>query len=162
MSTRLWPQQRECLQTLYSLYRSESTREERLVWAAQQLGRRDLASFNDLSSGEAAQLIATLKQALGQPTRRRRPRSREVCQALGTHGRRGHVVEIAMMASPTDLAVIDDLRDQLGWTPEQFEGWLRSRSSPIHARGDLTLRTLADVNRVRWGLLALLRRQRVG
>lgn len=135
----------------------------RLEWAAAQLSR-PVASFRELRFDEAASLISTLKKSLGQADEpsRHRPRSREVCQALGTHGRRGHVVEIAVMASPTDLAVIDDLRDKLGWMREQFESWLHSRSSPLRARGDITIRTLGDANKVRWGLLALLRRRRVG
>lgn len=137
-------------------------RQARLDWASAQLGRA-VASFRDLTFTDAVTLIGELKRSFGQADnpQRRRP-SREVAHALGTHGRRGHVVDIAVMASPTDLAVIDDLRDQFGWTPEQFESWLRSPSSPLRGRAHATIRTLADANKVRWGLQALLRRRRAG
>jgi hypothetical protein len=41
------------------------TREERLAWASEII-HRPLPSFFDLSEGEAAQLIATLRSALGK------------------------------------------------------------------------------------------------
>ena len=106
---------------------------------------------------EAAELISRLKLELGQADAPRRGfRDRESATARGTHGRKGNVVNIAVLATSADLEEVDRLRQKLGWTPEQFESWLHSRRSPSHGRSEL--RTVADTNRVRWALQAMLRR----
>ena len=155
--------QLRALQSLCArVFRTEvDPRIARLDWASAQLGHI-VTSFSDLSFSDADRLIGELKQSLGQADTPRRRLSGEAATALGTHGRRGKVVEIAVMASPTDLAVIGDLRERLGWTQERFESWLRSRSSPLRSRSDITIRTLADANRVRWGLKNILRHRRAG
>jgi hypothetical protein len=158
--------QLRALQALWAAYARHSLdaagdadpRAARLAWASAQIGR-ELASFSELRSVEAIGLIDTLKAALGQrSTTWSRPRSREAARAAGTHGRKGFVVEVPMLAAPEDVARVHALRERLGISIEAFEEWLRSRSSPLGRFGDATLRTVADCNKVLWALKALLRR----
>lgn len=156
------------LQTLFSMYAARSldvvsadARRERLDWARRNVGR-GISSFRDLTDTEAGALIDLLKRALGQETmpanrvRSRRPRSLAGARAAGTEGRRDFSGAVSI-ATAEDLAPIDAMRQRLGWSRETFETWLRSPSSPLK-RPDATLRTLADCNRVRWALKALLKR----
>lgn len=78
--------------------------------------------------------------------------------ARGTHGRKGRKVKVEMMATPEALEEIARLRGRLGWTQENFEFWLKSRSSPLCGRAEPKLLTISDCNRVRWALQAMLRR----
>jgi hypothetical protein len=158
----IWPAQLQALQTLFGLYARhclvESNRSKRLEWASQAIGR-PLASFNDLRRDEAARLIDSLKEALGQPSKAwRRPRDPESARAAGRHGRKGVLVEVPMLAAPEDIERVHALRESCGMSLEGFEEWLRSRSSPLGRFGDATLRTVADCNKVLWALKALLRR----
>lgn len=174
---KLWRGQLDALHTLFALYaprfiegwrdrdqlsagaRLRSyVRSERLAWASQNIGR-ELGSFSELSADEAGRLIELMKRALGQETKPawRRPRDREAALAAGTHGRRNRPTSIEMLATHADLAEVDQLRERLCMTRERFETWLASRSSPTGRRG-AHLRTVADCNRVRWALKAMLRR----
>jgi hypothetical protein len=161
------PVQLRALQTLFSLYARHSLedaggdpRGARLVWASQNLGRA-VASFSELRFNEAAKLIGALKRALGQEDKPPMPRtrSRRVARALGTHGRKNQFVEMELLAGPAEIAAVERLRERLDMSREDFESWLRSRSSPLGRRGGTELRTMSDVNRVRWGLKALLRKR---
>jgi hypothetical protein len=157
--------QLRALQTLFGLYAQKSLdvgangRSERLAWASQTLGRT-VASFSDLDGDEAARLVSFLKQALGQETKsdERKRRSREAAFAAGTHGRKNRPIRIQMMATAADIQAVDEMRQRLGMSQEAFEAWLTSRSSPIRGRSAPVLRTVADCNRVRWALKAMLKR----
>jgi hypothetical protein len=156
--------QLRALQSLWATYARHSVdatdgdpRAARLAWASAQIGR-ELASFSKLRTEEAIGLIDALKAALGQrSTTWSRPRSREAARAAGTHGRKGFVVEVPMLAGPEDIARVHELRERVGMSLEGFEGWLRSRSSPLGRFGG-ALRTVADCNKLLWALKALLRR----
>ncbi|MGH9796218.1 MAG: hypothetical protein ACRD5G_15740 [Candidatus Acidiferrales bacterium] len=158
------PRQLRTLQTLYGMYAEHAAdlgegRAARLAWAAQQLGRQ-VASFSELRGDEAAQLIDTLKRALGQAGKPAWPRVRdyEAARAAGTHGRRGRAVKVEMLATAADLARVEELRERLGMSREEFGAWLRSRSSPLGQRANAALRTVSDCNRVLWALKAMLKR----
>jgi hypothetical protein len=136
----------------------EEKRQARLAWAAGQLGR-NVVSFRALRGDEATRLIETLKASLGQALApRRRPRSREAALAAATHGRRNFPVSVPVMAGPDDLARIDRARTEIGMTPEGLSAWLASKTSPIGARSDGRIRTLADANKIVWALRAMARR----
>jgi hypothetical protein len=163
---KISPLQLRAVQTLFALYARHSLeaaaadpREARLAWASQNLGHQ-VASFADLRGVEAAKLIETLKRSLGQEVKPpiRRTRDRQTALALGTHGRRGRSVEMEILAGPEEIAAIERLRERLGMTREDFESFLRSRSSPIGRRGGRELRTVSDCNRVRWALKNMLKR----
>ena len=157
-------EQLRALQTLFGLYARSSldvgadVRTERLAWAAQTLGH-PISSFKDLRGNEAAQLIGVLKNALGQETKpATRRRSREAAFASGTHGRRNHPIKIEILATNADIETVNEMRQRLGMSQEDFEAWLSSRSSPIRRRTAPILRTVSDCNRVRWALKAMLKR----
>jgi hypothetical protein len=166
---RLWSQQLRALHSLFSLFASECAdmpkedlRAVRLAWASENIGRH-ISSFVELTVGEAVQLIDLLKKALGQEVKQvsrpawRRPRDRQAALAAGTHGRRNRPVKMEIMATREDIEEVDQLRERVGMTRENFETWLASRSSPLGRRGAV-LRTISDCNRVRWALKSMLRR----
>ena len=165
MSNNVTHGQLRALQALWSAYARHSLdagdsdpRAARLAWASALVGR-ELASFRELRADEAARLIDLLKQGLGQEVKHwRRPRDRESARAAGRHGRKGVPVEIPVLAAPEDIARVHELRERVGMNLEGFEGWLRSRSSPLGRFGDATLRTVADCNKVYWALKSMLRR----
>lgn len=154
------------LHTLFGIYAARSLdltssdpRRQRLNWAAQNIGR-EITSFRDLTDAEAGSLVDLLKRAVGQevsaPIRRRspRPRSRQGAEACGLEGRRAYP-RPPSIATAEDLAPLDEMRQRLGWSREAFDAWLRGPSSPVKSSA---LRTLADCNRVRWALKAMLKK----
>ena len=155
--------QLRALQTLAARVFSELSGEEqraaRLAWASQQVGR-SVTSFRELTGAEATRLLESLKVSLGQPLapRRRRPRTREAAMAAGRHGRKNVTVTVPILAGPDDLARVDRMRCAVGMTLEGFEGWLRSRSSPIGPRGEARIYTVAEANKIYWALKAMARR----
>jgi hypothetical protein len=160
------PAQLAALQTLYSQWQARTItgsdpRSVRLAWASETLGRK-VASFKELTGLEAFRLINALKVSLGQATndrpRRRRIRSRDAAQAAATAGRRGVQASVVYMVSADDLARIENAIARLGWTHDRFDAWLRSSSSPFASKSDPQIRTLADANRVWWGLKSLLKK----
>jgi hypothetical protein len=158
--------QLSALQTLYSRWQARTItgsdpRIVRLAWASEALGRK-VASFKELTSVEAFRLINVLKVSLGQAIndrpRRSRIRSRDAAQAAATAGRRGMQTSVVYMVSADDLARIENAISRLGWTRDRLDAWLRSSSSPLASKSDPQIRTLADANRVWWGLKSLLKK----
>lgn len=145
------------LQSLWSRYADaadlDKSRETRLQWAAQQLGH-EVASFSELTGRESGLLIDELKGALGQPVRRRRM-DREAAEHFALDGRKGYSARVEMLATAEDLAEIERLRERAGLTAEEFEHWLRGRSSPV---GGGRILTKAHANRCRWALKSMARR----
>jgi hypothetical protein len=156
----------KALQTLYGQWQRHTLQEgcdpraARLAWASENTGR-DIPSFSDLTRDEARCLIDLLKGSLGQPLGEqtqpwRRINSRERAQAAGTAGRKGEDSSFIQMASPDDLARVDELVHRLKWTPEQFNAWLKSPRSPLGSTDQVTIRTAAQANRLYWALKAML------
>lgn len=160
------------LQVLYHQLASKSLgmstdREARLAWASEQLGR-SVASYRDLTSTEAKQLIDALQLALGIPetapagSGRRRVgssyKSRERAHAAGTEGRRGEGNSRTLI-SRQEWEIIDGLLQQLEWRREQLDAWLRSPSSPLGRRSNPELRTMGDANKVIWPLKRMVQRK---
>jgi hypothetical protein len=154
------------LLALYSQWQNHSLPERadpraaRLAWASENTNR-SISSFSDLSREEARRLIDLLKGSMGQPLNERpdpwrRVNCRDRAQAAGTAGRRGEASSLIQMASPDDLARVEELICRLKWTREQFEGWLKSPRSPLRASGQVTIRTAAQANRIYWALKAML------
>jgi hypothetical protein len=154
------------LLALYSRWRNHSLPERadpraaRLAWASGNLNR-SISSFSNLSGEEARHLIDLLKDSMGQPLNERpdpwrRVNCRDRAQAAGTAGRRGEASSLIHMASPEDLARVEELICRLKWTRERFEGWLKSPRSPLRPSGQITIRTATQANRVYWALKAML------
>jgi hypothetical protein len=136
-------------------------RAERLAWASDRVGR-SLTSFSDLHASEAARLIDVMKGLLGQKiiapssaaAKQRRP-DRDQAHAYGTAGRRSEHSNTKIMVDAPTLALVDRLREQLGWNQARFESFLQSASSPVAGS---VIRTLQDANRVIWAFRNMLRR----
>jgi hypothetical protein len=153
------------LQALYSKWQAHSIedagdpRAERLQWASENVGHT-IASFKELTSDEARRLIDVLKLSMGQKlTRQPRPwkriRDDRRAHEAGTAGRKGVRSSIIQLASPDDLARIDEAVKRLGWTEDRLKLWLQSPSSPVRNIGD-SIRTIAEANKVWWALKAML------
>jgi hypothetical protein len=136
-------------------------REQRLAWAAQQIGR-NVSSFKDLTLAEASTLINILQGAMGiaetsPSVRPRRYRSRikdkDQAHAAGTEGRRGNRHTLTV-ATAEDLAMIDAQLGEMGWTRARLDAFLQSPSSPLgeKRRSNPQLRTVGDINSVLWAL----------
>ncbi len=166
---KLSPSQLMALHSLFHLYgprfldaqnggaASSDARSARLLWASRIVGR-ELSSFNALQPDEAAQLIETMKKALGQeinPAKRHRQRpGRDLALAYGTSGRRGETSnEIRLVDAPT-LELLDRLRQQIGWSCERLDAFLKSKHSPVPSGA---IRTLAEANRVVWAMRRMRR-----
>lgn len=161
-------EQIKALQTLYGQLTRHSgpdtsdPRAARLAWASEITGR-SISSFSNLTGDEARRLIDILKGSTGQliadsPSPWRRIDSRDRAQAAGTAGRRSGEPSFIQMASPDDVARIDELLRRLGWSRERYEGWLRSLRSPVSLTDGVTVRTTAQANRIYWALKAMLTR----
>jgi hypothetical protein len=150
----------------------DDSREARLRWASEQVGRT-IHSYSDLSRDEAKKLIDLCQGAMGiapsKSTRRRTrvPRIRDEARAhaAGTEGRRDGEAGVRSMATQEDLDRIQDAIQRLGWTREQFESWLRSPRSPLArkvagtriAPVDPKLSTWWETNRVWYALKSMLK-----
>jgi hypothetical protein len=155
------------LQTLFAAWHSRELtaqatdiRSARLAWASESLGH-DVPSFRDLTSDEARRLIDILKRSIGQSLTReaqpwRRVRARDRAKQAGTAGRNGANSSLIELASPDDLARIEQARQRLGWSSEQLKAWLGSTASPLKRSGECTIRTVAEANRVWWALKAMM------
>ena len=136
-------------------------RAARLLWVSEAIGR-EVHSFADLTRDEARQLIDRLKESMGQPVAERsnpwRPiRARDRAQAAGTAGRKGINSSVIQMASPDDLARIDEALRRLDWTRDRYEAWLKSESAPAAWKGNTAILTVAEANKIWWALKAMLR-----
>jgi hypothetical protein len=144
----------------HALPEGADPRAARLAWASEHTGR-EVSSFSNLSLDEARNLIDMLKGSLGQPLGEkprpwRRVYSRDRAQAAGRAGRRGDASSLIQLASPEDLARVDELLRRLDWTQEQFNAWLRSPRSPVGSKDQFAIRTAAQANRIYWALKAML------
>jgi hypothetical protein len=159
-------EQIKALQTLYGQWQKHTLQEgpdpraARLAWASENTGR-EVSTFSALTRDEARYLIGVLKGSMGQPLGEqaepwRRINSRKRAQAAGTAGRRGKTSSLIQMASPDDLARIDELIRRLGWAREQFDAWIRSPRSPLGSSEQVVIRTAAQANRIYWALKAML------
>jgi len=152
------------LQVLYSQLARHTldagpSREARLTWAAQLLGHA-VASFSNLTPDDARVLIDSAQGVLGvrAATTPRKRLSRDEAHRAGTDGRRDEAEysTTPQLASADDLATIENYYGRLGWNRAQFDGWLRSRYSPLKHKAKPAIRTMADANRVRWALKGML------
>ncbi len=170
------------LQTLWGLHWKQVTRdprpvahdsrEARIGWLAGIAGRQ-LSTSKELTRDEAARAIDELQKALPPDAIRRTGRGSRAtaygpgrARAMGTAGRRtghgpratGHDV-IDMVDAPT-LELLATLKAKLGWDQARLEAFLRSPSSPLAGRTEIS--TLGQANAVIWALKAILRRAATG
>jgi hypothetical protein len=135
----------------------DNSRESRLAWAGQVLGRK-IGSFKELSGGDARKLIDTAQGEIGHraPLAARTRRSAHEARRAGLDGRRGNTEfrDTPAIVSAQQISQIGDRYQRLGWTAAQFEAWLEGKSSPLRERK--TIRTYAEGSKVLWALKGML------
>jgi hypothetical protein len=152
--TKITGKQLLILQTLYSrraaIARENDAdeRQARLAWATQVLGR-EVASFRDLGTEEAAKLIDECKTALGQPIS---PKPAKRSYGKRTPSAKG----VVQIATADDLRQVHFWRERFGLSLEQFDSWLASPHSPTRGR---KLLTVANCRSVTIALRAMIRRR---
>lgn len=78
----------------------------------------------------------------------------EFAQAAGTHGRHGYQRGPDLPAGPPQWALICSLQEKLGWDHHRLGAFIHHQLGP-----NRHIETMAECNRVIWGMKSLLRRQ---
>jgi hypothetical protein len=107
----------------------------------------------ELGESDAAQVIQWLRD---------RVRHAEVAQnyAAGTAGRRGYPEHPQVEPTSTAWSALWGCAKALGMERPALDRFIRRHYAGIGLRGLADLRTMADLNRVLWGLKAIQRRRR--
>jgi hypothetical protein len=136
----------------------DSDRLSRLRWATERLGK-PVSSFKEITASDAGFLIDSLQTELGVKAPSTRRLDRDQARRAGLDGRADGSEYSAspQMATAADLARIQTVREQLGWSEETFRGFLESSRSPLARRGDKSIRTTSDANKVWWALKRIAR-----
>lgn len=108
---------------------------------------------NELTAADAARVIRRLERAT------RRPRQAAYAYVAGTAGRRGYDEHREVKASPAAFRLLDRHAAALGMTARQLDRFIARHYASRGLRRRADIHTLADLNRVLWGLKALLRRR---
>jgi hypothetical protein len=154
-----------CLQTLYSqLARHQlgvgMDREARIRWATERL-RKQVSSFKNLSADDAGFLIDSIQNELGvkAPLKHRLPRDQ--ARRAGLDGRKDgqEYSDAPQLVTAGHLALIQRLRQQLGWSEESFRKFIESERSPLSKRADKQIRTTTDANTVLWAMKRIARQR---
>lgn len=154
------PRQLRRLQTLWHRWmgplKLDPERDQQLRHAYIEILTRGRARTTlELTATDAAYVIRKLERVAG----RRRYQSRALAYVAGTAGRQGYEPHLEVKVAPVDLRLLDSYAAQLGMTPEQLDHFIARHYGRFGLRGRKDLRTLADLNRVLWGLKAMLRRR---
>jgi hypothetical protein len=118
--------------------------------ARSRYGVDSLAKLTD------AQLRSWYREICGRGFRHPGVASRAAADAAGKAGRRvasGAPPKVVRMVSGDDLAMLAELAFSIGWTREGLEKFVRRQLSRD------AIRTVAEFNRVLWGLKAQARRK---
>ena len=105
----------------------------------------------ELTRADAARVIGRLEQLVDRSAAARR------C-ASGTAGRRGFPEQRRIRPTPAAWRAFWGVVAALGMSRRGLEGFIRRHYARVGLRGLSDLRTMADLNRVLWGLKAMLRR----
>ncbi len=104
-----------------------------------------------LTGAEAARVIAWLERVSGavSPTQRR---------AAGTAGREGYPERRRIRPNAAGWRALWGASRALGMSPQQLDAFIRRHYASAGLSSTRDLRSMADLNRVLWGLKAMLRR----
>lgn len=108
---------------------------------------------NQLTAADATLVIRRLERT----TKRRRAAA--FAYVTGTAGRQGYDEHREVAPTPAAWRLLDQLAAALGMTPTRLDHFIAAHYAGVGLRGRQDIRTLADLNRVLWGLKALLRRR---
>jgi hypothetical protein len=144
------------LQTLYAQFARREigvgvSRAARIAWATERL-HKSVSSFSDLTVEDAGWLIDQLQQQLGIKVPAKHRPDRDQARRAGLDGRKdgAEFANAPQLATSADIARIQNLISQLGWSAETYHSFLASARSPLqHGR---TIRTTAEANKVWWAL----------
>lgn len=109
---------------------------------------------NQLTAADAALVVRRLKRAL------RAARGAAYNYVLGTAGRHEYEEHPEVFVAPYALRLLDRYAAALQMTPAALDRFITARYAGVGLRSRRDLRTVADLNRVLWGLKALVRRRR--
>lgn len=112
----------------------------------------EVTRTRELDSEGADRVIAWLDGLARQAKPRRKRR------AAGTAGRRGYPEQKRIHPDAAAWGALWAHARTLGMNQERLERFIAERYSGVGLRGLDDLRTMADLNRVLWGLKAMLRR----
>ena len=118
--------------------------------------RYGVASMAALDDGQLRDLFLDLTGRLFHP---KHPgmRNRQRRQAAGTAGRKDGNPKLVEMAATADVEMVYQIGYSLGWTRQTIQTFIRRQLG-----GREQLRTMAEVNKVLWGLKAIARRKTSG
>lgn len=164
---KITPAQLGRLQTLYPQMAAreigmETTREARIRWATERIGRT-ISSFSDLTCSEASFLIDGIQGQLGVKMPVKSRPGRDQARRAGLDGRKDgqEFADAPQLVRAEDMARIQRLLQNLGWSNESLANFLSSQKSPFAKRADKTIRTTADANKVWWALKGIAKRNGV-
>jgi hypothetical protein len=109
------------------------------------------AKTRELDVEDAARVIAWLEKLVRRPTRRQR-------RAAGTAGRRGYPEQRRVSPNAAAWGALWSTARGLGMDRDRLERFIATHYSGAGLHGLDDLHTMADLNRVLWGLKAMLRR----
>ncbi len=150
------PAQLRRLQTLWHLWtrklklHREADRRLRHYYVHLLSGGR-AAETKGLTCADAARVIARLERLSGGATL-------EELHASGTAGRRGFPQRRRVRPNASAWRTLWAVAKALGMSRQRLEEFIRSHYAGVGLRSLADLRTMADLNRVLWGLKAILRR----
>ena len=124
---------------------------------SERAGKRyGFASMADLDDGQLRDLFLDLTGRVFHP---KHPgmRNRQRRKAAGTAGRKNAINKVVEMAATVDVEMVYQLAYGLGWTQETIKTFIRRQLG-----GRDQLRTMADINKVLWGLKAIAKRKKSG
>lgn len=107
----------------------------------------------ELTAADAAYVIRRLRRA----TLRRAPAAYRF--VLGTAGRRDYEDHPEVKVTPAALGLLERTTAALGLSPRALDRFIARHYAARGLRARADLRTMADLNRVLWGLKAMLRRR---
>ena len=150
------PAQLRRLQTLWHLWtrklklRSEADRRLRHYYVRVLSGGR-AAETKGLTRADAAGVIAWLERLSAGATP-------EELRAAGTAGRRGFPQRRRVRPNAAAWRTLWAVAKALGMSRQRLEEFIGSHYAGVGLRSLVDLRTMADLNRVLWGLKAILHR----
>lgn len=106
-----------------------------------------------LTAADAALVIRRLRRA------NRESREAAYNFVLGTAGRQGYEEHRQVRVTPAALRLLNRYAATLGMTSAELDHFIAARYAGVGLRRRLDIHTVADLNRVLWGLKALLRRR---
>jgi hypothetical protein len=80
-------------------------------------------------------------------------------RAAGTAGRQGYPQRFCIAPNPAAWCALWGCASELGMEPAALEGFVRRHYARVGLHGLDDVRSMADLNRVLWGLKAMLRRR---